>query len=144
MDLARLPSGRQPAEGGAQENPFGPARPPLLALHRHHGQATSSREALERLAVPLVGILEDSINELRLVADKCKADDDAFNFIGANRVIAQIGLKVIEQVQGKKVSMDVNLRSQEDLIQWDSLTPEEKAWADKLFAALERRGAGRK
>jgi hypothetical protein len=78
------------------------------------------------------------MNELRLAAEQCKIDKDPFNQIGALRVLGAIGMKLVEQAQGKRMTLDVNVRSQEDLVQWNSLSPETRMKLEAAFDAVER------
>ncbi len=128
----------QAVDGPSEVGLFGNGRAPALVIAGPSRKAAHSRQALEALAVPVVDIIADSMNELRLAAEQCKIDKDPFNQIGALRVLGAIGMKLVEQAQGKRMTLDVNVRSQEDLVQWNSLSPETRMKLEAAFDAVER------
>jgi hypothetical protein len=115
-------------------------RPAALTLG-HLSPALPSRRMLAGISNGLIAIYCDAINELREIAVLCRARNDAFNEIGAQRAVASLSLKAVEQAQGKKLTMDVNVRSQEDLVPWHSLSDETRALLEAGWEAAEREHA---
>jgi hypothetical protein len=111
-------------------------RPSALALATI--PAGSSRKALSAVAHQLVGIVVDSVNELREIASLCRTKEDYFNEIAAHRAAGMLSYKGIELTHGRKVAVDLNVRSQEDLAQWTDFSPETRMLLEAAFDAAER------
>jgi hypothetical protein len=115
--------------------------PKALTLSTVGRYATTLRQKLEAQAIPLADVVAATLDKLGEVADLCRKKEDYFNEINAHRTRGGIGVKMIELVQGKKMTVDVNVRSQEDLIPWDQLSPDlQKRLGDAMDDAQRELG----
>ncbi|HAM54101.1 MAG TPA: hypothetical protein DCQ64_01270 [Candidatus Rokubacteria bacterium] len=83
----------------------------------------------------LVSILFDAINEVRDASERCKADKNEPGIIASQRVIGQLAAKGIELGVGKAMRLDVNMRYQEDLPNYNQLPAEVQAALDPVLDA---------
>ena len=83
----------------------------------------------------LVSILFDAINEVRDASERRKADKNEPGIIASQRVIGQLAAKGIELGVGKAMRLDVNMRYQEDLPNYNQLPAEVQAALDPVLDA---------
>src|SRR3990167_7518298 len=104
-----------------------------LALPKVSGTPESVLKAMggAMLAVALQGI-----NVLKHVMERCETHDDIVGTIASAKALNDRTYKWYEHAHGKKVSLGVAVRSQEDLPRWESLAPDVREAVEQALAQL--------
>ena len=104
-----------------------------LALPKVSGTPESVLKAMggAMLAVALQGI-----NVLKHVMERCETHDDVVGTIASAKALNDSTYKWYEHAHGKKVSLGVAVRSQEDLPRWESLAPDVREAVEQALAQL--------
>lgn len=146
-------SGRAPAaaDAGDVESGVDPlesilapqtGRPGPLSVVQVSG---SARAALDAGTAHVISVWHDAINELRGIAQRAKRKGSLGIAIEANDAVGKLTLHYVDLVLGRKMHVNVNLRTQEDLpdyrARYQRLSPAERATVDAsldLLDAVER------
>ncbi len=105
--------------------------------------AATARAALDAGALMVVGVIHDTINEVRALAEKAKRRDQLGHAISALDVAGKLTLRYLDITLGRKMRIDMNVRTQEDLPDYRSLPPEVRAKVDEALNAMDAHRRGR-
>lgn len=97
----------------------------------------AAKRALEANANPVLGILHDTINELRGVAEHAKAANQRGLQVEALDTVGRISLRYLELTMGRKMSVNVNVRNQDELPDYRTLPPEARRLFDAALDVIE-------
>lgn len=123
---------------------FPHTRPPALPGGELSG---SARAYLRAVAAHSIAVNLDSINELREQAEICKTERDRLKAVEPQQsvkwanahitclhAIGQLAMKTVDAAIGRTMTLNMSIRSQEDLVDWAALPAESQ---QKLSEALE-------
>ena len=94
----------------------------------------AGRKLLSAMQGEVISTLFDAVNEHRRLGDEARDAGDLESAISAYKAVLAGAARIAEMTIGKKVTMDVTLRTQEDVPNWGDYPPEVQ---DKLNAALD-------
>jgi hypothetical protein len=118
-------------------------RPPRLRVGRITG---SPRTALERGAGDDLALVNYNINQLAAVAERARDEGKTGLEIEARDVLGRQGLRKLELTVGKKMSLNVNLKTQDDLEPTAAflrgLSPAERAALDAVLDRYDQAQRG--
>jgi hypothetical protein len=107
-----------------------------------NGLTGSPKQTLARHANKVIGVLHFVINELLDAAASAKAAGSRSVQVDALAEAGRLSLRSVELVVGRRTSLNLNVRSQEDLTAtasfWRSLPPEQRAALDAAMDAYEQ------
>ena len=93
----------------------------------------AGRKLLSAMQGEVISTLFDAINEHRRLGDEAREAGDLESAISAYKAVGQLSARIAEMTIGKKVTMDVNMRHQEDVFDWNLLPPEIREAAEKVL-----------
>jgi len=98
---------------------------------------------MDRYAAAVLGILHDNINELRGAAERAKKAGKDSQLADIADILGRLGFRYLELTLGKKMSFNVNIRTQEDLPDYRALPAEVRSQLDGALDAIEEYQKGR-
>jgi len=153
-----LPDGDRPpqgaldrVDGGADGNGAGlPVLSVRPTLATGDGRGTTERAAdlalpqvsgtpesvLKTFGSAMLAVAFQGINVLKHVMERCEAHDDVVGTIASAKALNDSTYRWYEHAHGKKISLGVAVRSQEDLPRWESLAPDVREAVERLLAQV--------
>ena len=102
----------------------------------------SARHAIDRSAPGVLAILHDNLNKLVRAAERARGAEKYALEAEIRDIINRAGLRYVELAIGRKMSVNLNLRSQDDLVDYRNLPPEARATLDAALDLMEAYGKG--
>lgn len=103
----------------------------------------TTRAALDRGAPIVLAILHDNLNKLVRAANQAHADQKLGLEGDLRDVLNRGGFRYLELTLGKKMQFNVNLRTQDDLVNLRAMPPAMRAEVDRALDAIEAFEQGR-
>jgi len=97
----------------------------------------STRAAMDEASAAVLAILHDTINELRDAAEVAKAGHNLRAQALIGDILGRLGLRYLELSLGRKLSLNVNVRSQDDLFDYRTVPAEVRARLDQALDAVD-------
>lgn len=98
---------------------------------------------MDRHSAAILGILHDNINELRATGATAQQAGQTRTFALIADILGRLGLRYLELSLGKKMSFNVNIRTQDDLPDFRTLPPEVQERLNVALDAVEEFQKGR-
>jgi len=92
---------------------------------------------MDEASAAVLAILHDTINELRDAAEVAKAGHNLRAQALIGDILGRLGLRYLELSLGRKLSLNVNVRSQDDLFDYRTVPAEVRARLDQALDAVD-------
>lgn len=91
---------------------------------------------LRALGGAMLAVAVQGINVAKHLMERCEEDDDRPGTAASVKILEDAILKWYEHAHGKKISLGVGVRSQEDLPRWEALPADVRAAVEQALAQM--------